>query len=99
MNDISSANGGNSQRFIAGRARELEVFREAFSRMLSGRRQLVLISGEPGIGKTCCAEAVAELAEDQGALVLWGRCHEEAGRRRTGPGYKSFGPMSRHLPS
>src|ERR1700756_5552172 len=79
MNDTSSANGGNSQRFIAGRARELEVFREAFSRMLSGRRQLVLISGEPGIGKTCCAEAVAELAEDQGALVLWGRCHEEAG--------------------
>jgi hypothetical protein len=40
---------------------------------------LVLISGEPGIGKTRCAEAVAELAEDQGALVLWGRCHEEAG--------------------
>src|ERR1700758_908159 len=79
MNDTSSANGGNSQRFIAGRARELEVFRGAFSRMLSGRRQLVLISGEPGIGKTRCAEAVAELAEDQGALVLWGRCHEEAG--------------------
>ena len=47
--------------------------------MLSGRRQLVLISGEPGIGKTRCAEALAELAEDQGALVLWGRCHEEAG--------------------
>jgi DNA-binding CsgD family transcriptional regulator/tetratricopeptide (TPR) repeat protein len=39
----------------------------------------VLISGEPGIGKTRCAEALAELAEDQGALVLWGRCHEEAG--------------------
>src|ERR1700756_6074995 len=79
MNDTSSANDGNSQRFIAGRGRELEVFREAFSRMLSGRRQLVLISGEPGIGKTRCAEALAELAEDQGALVLWGRCHEEAG--------------------
>ena len=71
--------GGSSQRFIAGRARELEVFRGAFSRILSGRRQLVLISGEPGIGKTRCAEALAELAEDQGALVLWGRCHEEAG--------------------
>jgi len=78
MNDASSAH-GNSRRFIAGRVRELEVFREAFSRMLSGRRQLVLISGEAGIGKTRCAEAVAELAEDQGALVLWGRCHEEAG--------------------
>ena len=80
MSDLSTPNGGgNSYRFIAGRARELEVFRGAFSRILSGRRQLVLISGEPGIGKTRCAEALAELAEDQGALVLWGRCHEEAG--------------------
>src|ERR1700732_2054590 len=80
MNDLCTPNGsGNSHRFIAGRARELEAFRGAFSRTLSGRRQLVLISGEPGIGKTRCAEALAELAEDQGALVLWGRCHEEAG--------------------
>src|SRR6201997_918262 len=79
MNDTSSTNGGNSQRFIAGRARELDAFRAAFSRMLSGRRQLMLISGEPGIGKTRCAEALADVAEDQGALVLWGRCHEEAG--------------------
>jgi len=47
--------------------------------MLTGRRELVLISGEPGIGKTRCAEAFADVAEDQGALVLWGRCREEAG--------------------
>ena len=64
---------------IVGRARELEVFRAAFERMLAGRRQLVLISGEPGIGKTRCAEALADIAEDQGALVLWGRCNEDAG--------------------
>jgi DNA-binding CsgD family transcriptional regulator/tetratricopeptide (TPR) repeat protein len=69
----------NDHRPIVGRARELDVFRAAFDRMLAGRRQLVLISGEPGIGKTRCAEALAEVAEDQGALVLWGRCREEAG--------------------
>src|SRR5579871_512089 len=68
-----------AQRVIAGRARELDVFRGAFDRMLTGHRQVVLISGEPGIGKTRCAEALAEMAEDQGALVLWGRCHEEVG--------------------
>jgi len=66
-------------RFIVGRTRELDLCRTAFGRMLAGRRQIVLISGEPGIGKTCCAEAVTEFAEEQGALVLWGRCHEEAG--------------------
>ncbi|HEY4970638.1 MAG TPA: AAA family ATPase [Steroidobacteraceae bacterium] len=70
---------GDQHRRIVGRARELAMFREAFDRMLAGRRQLVLISGEPGIGKTRCAEALAEVAEDQGALVLWGRCREEAG--------------------
>jgi tetratricopeptide (TPR) repeat protein len=66
-------------RFIVGRTRELDLCRTALGRMLAGRRQIVLISGEPGIGKTCCAESVTESAEDQGALVLWGRCHEEAG--------------------
>src|SRR5260370_24442518 len=71
--------GGNQRRPIVGRARELDVFQAAFDRMLAGHRELVLISGEPGIGKTRCAEALADLAEDQGALVLWGRCREEAG--------------------
>ena len=68
-----------ARRPIVGRARELEVFRAAFGRMLAGRRQLVLISGEPGIGKTRCAEALTDMAQDQGALVLWGRCYEEGG--------------------
>lgn len=66
-------------RPIVGRDSELDAFRAAFDRMLAARRQLVLISGEPGIGKTRCAEAIADMAEDKGALVLWGRCHEEAG--------------------
>jgi DNA-binding CsgD family transcriptional regulator/tetratricopeptide (TPR) repeat protein len=78
MNDLTTAS-GNRHRPIVGRARELDAFRAAFDRMLAGRRQLVLISGEPGIGKTRCAEALADVAEDQGAFVLWGRCHEEAG--------------------
>src|SRR5580698_10020842 len=77
--DQLATESGDQPRAIVGRARELDVFRAAFDRMLAGRRQLVLISGEPGIGKTRCAEALAEVAEDQGALVLWGRCREEAG--------------------
>src|SRR5471032_697015 len=80
MSELPNPGGnGSAHRFIAGRAREVDAFRAGFNRMLSGRRQLLLISGEPGIGKTRCAEALADVAEDQGALVLWGRCHEEAG--------------------
>jgi predicted ATPase len=76
---IASTERGTRRLPIIGRLRELDVFRASFARMLAGRLQLVLISGEPGIGKTRCAEALADVAEDQGALVLWGRCHEEAG--------------------
>lgn len=78
MSDLASEC-GNQHRPIVGRSHEIDVFRAAFDRMLAGRRQLVLIAGEPGIGKTRCAEALADVAEDQGALVLWGRCREEAG--------------------
>jgi DNA-binding CsgD family transcriptional regulator len=64
---------------LVGRTRELTQFQSAFERMLAGQRETLLIYGEPGIGKTCCAEAFAQLAEDQGSLVLWGRCYEDAG--------------------
>jgi predicted ATPase len=77
--DQLATESGDQPRAIVGRARELEVFRAAFDRMLAGRRQMVLISGEPGIGKTRCAQALAGVAEDQGALVLWGHCREDAG--------------------
>jgi hypothetical protein len=38
-----------------------------------------MVAGEPGIGKTRIAQELARHAEEHGALVLWGRCHEEAG--------------------
>ncbi len=78
MSEVATAH-GHQHRPIVGRTRELEAFRAAFDRMLAGRRQLILVSGEAGIGKTHCVEALADLGEDQGALVLWGRCREEAG--------------------
>jgi DNA-binding CsgD family transcriptional regulator len=77
--DQLATESGDQPRAIVGRARELDVFRAAFDRMLAGHRQMVLISGEPGIGKTRCAQALASVAEDQGALVLWGHCREDAG--------------------
>ena len=76
--DVLATESGHQPRTIVGRARELDAFRAAFDRMLAGRRQMVLISGEPGIGKTRCAQALADVAEDQGALVLWGHCREDA---------------------
>jgi predicted ATPase len=44
-----------------------------------GRGGVVLLAGEPGIGKTRLAEELAAQATAQGALVLWGRCWEGEG--------------------
>jgi predicted ATPase len=45
----------------------------------AGRRQVVLVAGEPGIGKSRLAAELAEVAHGEGAVVLWGRCDEGLG--------------------
>lgn len=49
-----------------------------YKRAASGERKVVLIAGEPGIGKTRLATEVCRAAHDDGAIVLYGRCDEEA---------------------
>jgi len=46
---------------------------------ISGRGRLVMLVGEPGIGKTRAAQEVSDQAEARGTQVLWGRCLEEEG--------------------
>jgi DNA-binding SARP family transcriptional activator len=41
--------------------------------------RLVLVSGEPGIGKTRCVEELARRAAADGIGVAWGRCSDSAG--------------------
>ena len=64
---------------FVGRGPELEGLRGALEDALSGRGRLVLLTGEPGIGKTRTAEEVATYARLRGAQVLWGRCYEGEG--------------------
>jgi DNA-binding CsgD family transcriptional regulator len=64
---------------FVGRQRELEALHAAMVYALSGRGRIVMLAGEPGIGKTRTAQEFAEHASRHGAVVLWGRCHEEAG--------------------
>jgi predicted ATPase len=46
---------------------------------LRGEGRLVVLLGEPGIGKTRTATALASEARERGAAVVWGRCHESEG--------------------
>lgn len=62
-----------------GRTEELSVALEAWNAASSGQRQVLLVAGEPGIGKTRLATEVARSAADHGAAVYWGRTWESGG--------------------
>lgn len=63
-----------------GREAELAVLADSFKRASAGDgREVLLISGEPGIGKTTLVTQVARAAIDTGAIVLLGRCDQELG--------------------
>jgi DNA-binding CsgD family transcriptional regulator len=53
--------------------------RAALEGALSGIGQLIMLAGEPGIGKTRTADELASVAGQIGARVMWGRCPEERG--------------------
>ncbi len=57
-----------------GRDDELAVLDRAWSAATAGTCELVVVDGEPGIGKTHVLRAVAELAGATGGLVLSARC-------------------------
>ena len=64
---------------FVGRQREMAELTAALDDALSGRGRLVMLMGEPGIGKTRTAQELASHAQQRGAQVLWGRCAEEQG--------------------
>jgi class 3 adenylate cyclase len=60
-----------------GRGREMEILETALKEAQAGDRRAVLLSGEPGIGKTTLAARFATRASEAGASVLYGRCDED----------------------
>src|SRR5215831_10721196 len=62
-----------------GREREMEELRTGLEDACSGRGRLLLLTGEPGIGKTRTANELATYARRRNARVLIGRCYEGEG--------------------
>jgi DNA-binding CsgD family transcriptional regulator len=66
-------------RPFAGRARELQAAAACLARLQAGQGGAILVSGEPGIGKTSLAGQVESRAADLGVPVAWGSCAEDEG--------------------
>jgi hypothetical protein len=64
---------------FVGRQHEMDALQTASEDALSGQGRLVMLGGEPGIGKTRTAQELATIAIQRGGRVLWGRCYTEHG--------------------
>jgi DNA-binding SARP family transcriptional activator/tetratricopeptide (TPR) repeat protein len=62
---------------LVGRKRESALLRDWWASAGNGGSDLLLVEGDPGIGKTRLVGELARAVEIEGALVLWGRCDEE----------------------
>ncbi len=65
-------------RFV-GRQKELKQARTIWMQTMAGAGQTLLISGEPGIGKSSLTRELATQAEISGGKVLIGECYAEGG--------------------
>lgn len=83
---------------FAGRRSEWTQLLAEWSRAIDGAGSFVLISGEPGVGKTHLAGQLAHRALQDGGAVLFGRCPPEGADRalvQLIDSYVAAAPMSR----
>jgi hypothetical protein len=80
--DIGASNLGWARRaaagLVVGRDGPVELLEGAWDRARRGEHRIVVVSGDPGIGKTTVAAELALRLHAAGALVLYGRWDEEA---------------------
>jgi class 3 adenylate cyclase/tetratricopeptide (TPR) repeat protein len=66
-------------RIFVGREAQLDRLKRLWGEVEAGELRVVLLGGEPGVGKTRLAAELAAGVHARGALVLAGRCDEDLG--------------------
>lgn len=82
---------------FAGRVAERDALAERWKAAAAGESGVVLVSGEPGVGKTRLVSELAATAHDRGATVLFGRCEDEL-EVAFRPWADAVGHLVAHLP-
>jgi DNA-binding SARP family transcriptional activator len=78
---------------VVGRGAELAMVRDHFERVTADAgREVLLVSGEAGVGKTTLIGEAARVAFERGACVLFGHCEEDLASP-----YQLFGEALGHL--
>jgi tetratricopeptide (TPR) repeat protein len=65
------------RRVFVGRESEQKQLQDAFNGAISGQGSLMMVVGEPGIGKTALTEQLATWVKLRGGRTLVGHCYEE----------------------
>ena len=78
-NEDAAATAEAPRGAFVGREAELGELRAGLDEALAGRGRLVLLVGEPGIGKSRLADELSRHSSGRGARVLVGRCWEAGG--------------------
>ena len=76
---VEEAASERSRVAFVGRERELGELAGALDNALAGDGRLVMLVGEPGIGKSRLADELIGVARARGARVIVGRCWEAGG--------------------
>ena len=71
--DVVEGDRGSLPAFV-DREADIQELQQAWRRAVGGKRQVVLLAGEPGMGKTTLVERLAREVLGAGGRILWGTC-------------------------
>jgi DNA-binding winged helix-turn-helix (wHTH) protein len=94
----SPVSGRPAQSVLVGRSGALDMLGETWKRALRGERQIVFITGEPGIGKTALAEVFRRRVAigDLSVRIAHGQCMDGYGSKEAyGPILDALGRLCR----
>jgi DNA-binding SARP family transcriptional activator len=78
---------------LVGRAGELDKLRDIMRLAFAGGTGVVIVDGEPGVGKSRLLSEVTAQADRAGALTVWGMCLEGDGTPAMWPWVKVVGAL------